>query len=68
VRVDSALLSLPFVCADGCEAGKPFTAPSTWTDILNREQARVLRLLLALRPDGHQFHQVIIGLRRESSF
>ena len=44
--------------ADGCEAGKPFTVPSTWTDILNREQARVLRLMLALRPDGHQFHQV----------
>ena len=43
------------LCADGCEAGKPFTQPSTWTDILNREQARVLRLMLALRPDGHQF-------------
>jgi hypothetical protein len=44
--------------ADGCEAGKPFTVPSTWTDILNREQARVMRLMLALRPDGHMFHQV----------
>jgi hypothetical protein len=45
-------------CADGCEAGKPFMVPSTWSDILNREQARVMRLMLALRPDGHMFHQV----------
>jgi hypothetical protein len=46
-------------CADGCEAGKPFTKPSTWADILAREQTRVMRLMLALRPDGHMFHQVM---------
>ena len=44
--------------ADGCEPGKPFTKPSTWADILGREEARVMRLMLALRPDGHMFHQV----------
>jgi hypothetical protein len=46
------------VAAGGCEAGKPFTKPSTWADILGREETRVMRLMLALRPDGHMFHQV----------
>lgn len=32
--------------------------PSTWADILERETVRVLRLMFALRPDGHMFHQV----------
>ena len=53
-------------CADGCEPGKPFTKPSTWADILGREEARVMRLMLALRPDGHMFHQVT-GLSDVSS-
>ncbi len=48
----------PVAVADGCEAGKPFTTPSSWSDILAREAARVKRLMFTLRPDGHMFHQV----------
>lgn len=45
-------------CAGGCTAGKPFANPATWTDILSREALRVSSLMLALRPEGHMFHQV----------